>query len=101
MLVKIKGTEEVIFRSTPSQCKDAYPDKVEKTFNTYDDNGVLLKPATSPRPVEFVYEKTRFEQQALLNDTDWYLTRKIETGESIPDDIQQSRAEARAFLSSS
>ena len=100
MLVKIKGTDLVIFRSTPSQCKSAFPDKFEKVSAVFDDDGKLIKEAPEPRPVEFVYEKTRFEQQALLDDTDWYLSRQLDTAEPIPDDIKQLRAEARAFLSS-
>ena len=100
MLVKIKGTDSVIFRSTPSQCKSAFPDKLEKVSAVFDDNNNLIHEAPKPRPVEFIYEKTHFEQQALLDDTDWYLSRQLETNEPIPEDIKQLRAEARAFLSS-
>lgn len=100
MLVKIKGTDLIVFRSTPSQCKSAFPEKLEQVSAIYDDNDNLIKEAPVPRTVEFIYEKTRFEQQALLNDTDWYLSRQLETNEQIPEDIKQLRAEARAFLSS-
>jgi len=36
-----------------------------------------------------------------LSQTDWYLIRKQETGEQIPDDIKQNRAAARAAVQSS
>ena len=100
MQVKIKDTNEIIYRNTPSVCKAEFPNKLAHTSATYDENAQLIAAAPEPRPVEFVYEKTRFEQQALLDDTDWYLSRQLETNEPIPDDIKQLRADARAFLSS-
>lgn len=100
MLVKIKQTDEVIYRNTPSKCKSRFPFKLETTNAIFNDDGKLSQKAPVPRSVEFVYEKTRFEQQALLDDTDWYLSRQLETNEPIPDDIKQLRADARAFLSS-
>lgn len=100
MLVKIKGTDIIIFRSTPKACKAEFPEKLEKTSAVFDDNGKQVKRAPQPKPVEFIYEQNQFEQQALLNDTDWYLSRKLETGEDLPEEIKKLRAEARAFLSS-
>ena len=35
-----------------------------------------------------------------LKQTDWYVTRYAETGELIPEEISQKRAEARATASS-
>lgn len=35
-----------------------------------------------------------------LKDTDWYVTRYAETGEAIPAEITQKRAEARQTASS-
>ena len=35
-----------------------------------------------------------------LADTDWYVTRKAETGKAIPDDILTKREEARAKVKS-
>ena len=33
-----------------------------------------------------------------LTETDWYVTRKLETGQDIPADVAQARADARATL---
>lgn len=61
--------------------------------------------------IDFTKEVTKEEQTAqqekqdaalraadalkYLFETDWYVTRKIETGEEIPEEILQKRAEAR------
>lgn len=33
-----------------------------------------------------------------LKDTDWYVTRQVDTGVPMPDDIKQKRQEARASI---
>ena len=38
------------------------------------------------------------EAKAYLISTDWYITRFIETGKEIPEDIKLKREEARALL---
>jgi hypothetical protein len=40
------------------------------------------------------------KQEALtyLNSTDWYVTKKIETGVEIPEEVTIKRAEARALI---
>lgn len=38
------------------------------------------------------------EARAYLAKTDWYITRKIETGVEVPEDILTKRAEARAAV---
>jgi hypothetical protein len=40
-----------------------------------------------------------FESQKFLYSTDWYVTRKIETGKEIPEDILNKRKEARDEIS--
>lgn len=42
--------------------------------------------------------KAKSEARAYLAETDWYVTRKMETGEAIPDEVSTKRAEARALL---
>ena len=37
----------------------------------------------------------RAEAQAYLAETDWFVTRQVETGKAVPDDIAEKRAEAR------
>lgn len=36
--------------------------------------------------------------KAYLRDTDWYVTRKMETGVGIPEEVTIKRAEARALI---
>lgn len=43
-------------------------------------------------------ERTNQEARAYLSQTDWYVIRLQETGESIPEDILQKRADARASV---
>jgi hypothetical protein len=38
------------------------------------------------------------EARQYLNSTDWYFARLAETGEAVPDEIKQNRADARAVL---
>ena len=38
------------------------------------------------------------EAQAYLRDTDWYVTRLMETGKEIPADVAEARAKARETL---
>jgi len=38
------------------------------------------------------------EYKAYLNSTDFYHLRQIETGEPVPQDVLDKRAEARAFI---
>lgn len=51
----------------------------------------------------FIAEDNRQETinknaRAYLENTDWYVTRFIETGVQIPDEITQKRAEARGKI---
>lgn len=36
--------------------------------------------------------------KAFLIDTDWYYTRRLETGEEVPPVVVQKRLEAREFI---
>jgi len=42
--------------------------------------------------------ETNATNQAYLASTDWYASRKAETGEAIPDDVTTARAAARAAI---
>lgn len=46
-----------------------------------------------------VAEARRIEAQTLLATTDWYVTRKAETGAAIPKDVAGARRTARVLLS--
>lgn len=43
-------------------------------------------------------EQTNMDSRAFLAKTDWYVIRKMETGEPIPQEILDNRAEARASV---
>jgi len=40
-------------------------------------------------------EQTNLEARSYLSSTDWYVTRNVETGEPVPQDVLVKRAEAR------
>ena len=58
------------------------PEKVVPTFSA-DDLAVMTKHQKAGEGVQY------------LAKTDWYVTRKIETGKDIPDDILAKREQAR------
>ncbi|MFN7003885.1 MAG: hypothetical protein ACK4NW_10715 [Roseinatronobacter sp.] len=44
------------------------------------------------------HARRRAEALALLESTDWMILRRAETGQPVPDNVTQRRAEARATL---
>lgn len=60
-----------------------------------DDRGQpqLVEPK-QPTPEEAQKRKSA-ESRQYLKDTDWYVVRKVETGEEIPQEILDLRAQAR------
>lgn len=44
---------------------------------------------------EALRNSQRAECVRLLQDTDWYVVRQLETGKAVPEDIARQRAEAR------
>lgn len=47
------------------------------------------------RQDEAMRNSRRAEDVRLLQDTDWYVVRLLETGKAIPEEITRQRAEAR------
>lgn len=47
---------------------------------------------------EQLLSRKKKEASIYLKNTDWYVTRMMETGKPIPDDVLQKRQEARALL---
>ena len=47
---------------------------------------------------EMARQDTNNEARKYLKNTDWYVTRQVDTGEPMPDDIKQKRQEARASI---
>lgn len=64
---------------------------MKMTIKTADD----LAAEAAAREVEA--EKTK--ARAYLADTDWMVTRRVETGAEVPADVTQARATAREVLS--
>lgn len=61
------------------------------------DGRVVVVPRPAPTAEELRVASLS-EARAYLNSTDWYLARKIETDEPVPEEVAQKRAKARALL---
>ena len=55
---------------------------------------------TPEQLAELEAQAARFNAKQYLQETDWYVVRYAETGEEVPAEITQKRAEARATASS-
>lgn len=76
-------------------------DKIEETSDEYVlHNGeyVLKSDAESLQHQEEIGKQIE-ELQKYLDETDWYVTRKAETGKEIPLEIVEKRQEARNTIS--
>ena len=60
----------------------------------YDGNWYLEGYAPS-KPQELIDEEEIASLKQYLNNTDWYYSRQLETGEVIPDNVREKRIEAR------
>ena len=60
---------------------------------TDEDKNFLLAPTEQ----QLIIDKIA-EYKAYLNSTDWRFARLAETGEPVPQDVLDKRAEARAFI---
>jgi len=54
-----------------------------------------ITPPTPEQIVEMEGVKLKFDSMQYLKDTDWYASRKAETGKDIPENILALRAQAR------
>lgn len=64
-----------------------------------DKNGFpMLQERPAPSAAELAAQQ-KAEASAYLASTDWYVTRKAETGADIPADVSTQRAAARVLLS--
>lgn len=65
---------------------------------TSDERGFpTLAEPLAPTPEEIVRQNNN-KFRAYLAQTDWYVTRKTETGAEIPADVSEKRAAARAGI---
>ena len=54
-----------------------------------------MTPPTAEQIIESEAIQLKLNAKRYLRDTDWYATRKAETGKPIPEDILTKRAQAR------
>jgi len=81
-------------------------EKTQFEIDYFNANGVY--PITEHGGVDLTEEQVaeatimtnKFNAKQYLKKTDWYVTRKAETGQDIPDDVLQKRTEARQTASS-
>lgn len=58
-----------------------------------------ITPYVEPPPQPATKEQLAAEARAYLASTDWYVVRRSETGEPIPQDVMDKRAAARVVAS--
>lgn len=66
---------------------------MSKTNDFYDVNGNLVR--SEPVDTDVIQIEDNLSNLAYLSKTDWYVTRKSETGKAIPEDVLVKRQAAR------
>jgi len=69
---------------------------MSKTNDFYDVNGNLVR--SEPVDTDVIRMEDNLSNRAYLKETDWYVTRKAETGKAIPEDILAKREAARSAI---
>jgi len=67
-----------------------------QTNDFYDVNGNLVR--SDPVDEAMLQAMDNEANKAYLKETDWYVTRKAETGKAIPEDVLAKREAARAAI---
>ena len=67
-----------------------------QTNDFYDVNGNLVR--SEPVDTDVIRMEDNLSNRAYLTETDWYVTRKAETGKAIPEDVLAKRVAARAAI---
>ena len=76
--------------------EDAFLDSVVQEGDTVEDMPVLERQEpTAEEIANNLVASENYAARKYLAETDWYVTRKAETGKAIPDDILTKRQEAR------
>ena len=101
MLVKNKETGEVLLRACIKDAKGFYgqgtcslPGVIEEN----EDGTVTVIEPDQVVELELVYEASRVEDLQYLADTDWYVTRELETGKAVPVEVKAKRSKIRVRL---
>lgn len=79
-------SEEIIIR-------DGLVEITEEEFEQ-----IVYEVNNPPLTDEQLLAQQKAEAKQYLNNTDWYVTRKVETGADIPEDVIVKRAECRVLL---
>ena len=75
---------------------EQFLDSVVQEGDTVEDMPVLERQEpTAEEITNNLVASQNYDARKYLADTDWYVTRKAETGKAIPDDILTKRQEAR------
>ena len=75
---------------------EQFLDSVVQEGDTVEDMPVLERQEpTAEEIANNLVASENYAARKYLADTDWYVTRKAETGKAIPDDIATKRQEAR------
>lgn len=69
---------------------------MSRTDDFYDVDGNLVR--SEPIDDSIIQAMDNEANKAYLTETDWYVTRKAETGKAIPDDVLAKREAARAAI---
>ena len=70
-----------------------------QTMQVEDDFDESTITPISLEVANFAFMEVEYNKQLkYLADTDWYLPRKMETGQDIPEEVLTKRQEARAFI---
>ena len=76
--------------------EDAFLDSVVQEGDTVEDMPVLERQEpTAEEIANNLVASENYAARKYLAETDWYVTRKAETGKAIPDDVVTKRQEAR------
>ena len=81
---------------TVTYVSEEFLDSVVQEGDTVEDMPVLERQEpTAEEITNNLVAMENYEARRYLAETDWYVTRKAETGKAIPDDIATKRQEAR------
>ena len=86
---------------TVTYVSEEFLDSVVESGDTVKDMPVLKRQEpTAEEIANNLVASENYLARKYLAETDWYVTRKAETGKDIPDDIVTKRQEARAKVKS-
>lgn len=98
-MVAIKGTQIVENFDYENEVVRGIYESKGYTFHEDDSQAVLdVRAQIEADKVEAEQQVLKNEAQAYLDNTDWYVVRKSETGVEIPEDVLTKRAECREVL---